>query len=151
MGFNRNMPLEVVFGPTSIGGLGLRHCMSNKAAKDLCVATTHPAEQSPRTNDVDRTPVDASYSGVGFAILAEPWRLLPHAKSATGYLLYVSSSPLRVYDRDRKHIYSMPPTGHDRSSWRTMQGTSRTVRYGRSAAGYSFRSNVCRRLHSWMV
>jgi hypothetical protein len=53
--------------------------MSNKAAKDLCVATTHPAEQSPRTNDVDRTPVDASYSGVGFAILAEPWRLLPHA------------------------------------------------------------------------
>jgi hypothetical protein len=40
------------------------------AAKDLCVATTHPAEQSPRTNDVDRTPVDASYSGVGFAILA---------------------------------------------------------------------------------
>jgi hypothetical protein len=49
------------------------------AAKDLCVATTHPAERSPRTNDVDRTPVDASYSGVGFAILAEPWRLLPHA------------------------------------------------------------------------
>jgi hypothetical protein len=25
MGFNRNMPLQVVFGPTSIGGLGLRH------------------------------------------------------------------------------------------------------------------------------
>jgi hypothetical protein len=103
MGFNRNMPLEVVRPNIHRRSRACGICMSNKAAKDLCVATTHPAERSPRTNDVDRTPVDAS--GVGFAIPSPNLRLLPHAGH---WLPSLREFLARVYDRDRNTYWYAP-------------------------------------------
>jgi hypothetical protein len=65
MGFSRNMPREVVFGPNATRGIGLRHlhveqgCQKTSA---LSPTKAHPATQPPRQNDVGCNPVDPSHS-----------------------------------------------------------------------------------------
>jgi hypothetical protein len=80
MGSNRNMPLEVVFGPTSIGGLGLRHLYVEQGYQKASALLQH-IRQSSRLGKMTWTAIKWNYvtAGVGFAILTEPWRSLPHA------------------------------------------------------------------------
>jgi hypothetical protein len=85
--------------------------MSNKAAKDLCVAGT-----SGRTSRLGQMmgphSVDG-YSGVGFAILAEPWRLLP---PQSAWIPFCVSSRLLECTIEIANTYSMPRQVHDGSS-----------------------------------
>jgi hypothetical protein len=44
--FNRNMPLEVVFGPASIGGLGLRHLYVEQGCQKTSALLEHIRQHS---------------------------------------------------------------------------------------------------------
>jgi hypothetical protein len=80
MGFNRNMPLEVVFGPISHGGLGLRHLYVEQGCQKTSALLQHIRQQSRLGKMmcmlIQWTQVTV---GVGFAMLTEPWRTPPHA------------------------------------------------------------------------
>jgi hypothetical protein len=80
MGFNRNMPLEVAFGPSHLGGIGLRHLYVEQGYLKIS-ALLRRMRQNSRLGQmiwiaIQWTQVTA---GVGFALLAEPGRFLPHA------------------------------------------------------------------------
>jgi hypothetical protein len=80
MGFNRNMPREVVFGPTSIGGIGLWHLYVEQGCPKTSALLQHIRQHS-RLSKMMWTAIQWNQvtAGVGFAILTEPWRSLPHA------------------------------------------------------------------------
>jgi hypothetical protein len=80
MGLNWNMPRKVVFGPTSIGGIGLRYLYVEQG----CQQTSALLQQIRLHSRLGKTMWTAiqwnkDTAGVGFAILTEPWRSLPHA------------------------------------------------------------------------
>jgi hypothetical protein len=110
-GFNRNVPLAIVFGPASYGGIGLRHLY---VAQD-CLKTPHYYYTYGNTldmvNDVDCNPDDLSYSR-GSASLYSPkaWRLLPHAVGEWFPSFATSSLILRARSNNQ-HIHSLQPAG----------------------------------------
>jgi hypothetical protein len=62
MGFNRIMPLEVVFGPNSIGGIGLRLYVGQGCQKTSSLLQYARQNSRLGKNDVDCNPVDPSHS-----------------------------------------------------------------------------------------
>jgi hypothetical protein len=73
------MPLQVVFGPTSIGGLGLRHLYVEQGCQKTSALLQHIRQHS-RLGKMMWTAIQWTQvtAGVGFAVLAEPWRYIPH-------------------------------------------------------------------------
>jgi hypothetical protein len=80
MGFKWNMPLEVVFGPTCIGGIGLRHLYIEQGSQKTSALLLHIRQHS-RLGEMVWTAIQwiQVAAGVGFALLAEPWSFLTHA------------------------------------------------------------------------
>jgi hypothetical protein len=80
MGFNRNMPREVVFGPTSIGGIGLQYLYVEQGCQKTSAILQHIRQHS-RLGKMMWTAIQWNQvtAGVGCAILTEPPRSLPHA------------------------------------------------------------------------
>jgi hypothetical protein len=79
MGFNRNMPREVVFGPISNGGIGLRHLYVEQGCQKIFALLQHIRRHS-RLGQMMRCLLQWTQvtAGVGFPVHAEPWRDLPH-------------------------------------------------------------------------
>jgi hypothetical protein len=80
MGFKWNMPLEVVFGPTCIGGIGRRHLYIKQGCQKTSVLLLRIRQHS-RLGKMVWTAIQwiQVIAGVGFALLAEPWSFLIHA------------------------------------------------------------------------
>jgi hypothetical protein len=80
MGFNRNMPLQVVFGPHSHGDIGLRYLYVEQGYQKASALLQHIRQHS-RLGQMMWIAIQWAQvtAGVGFALLAEPWRLLSHA------------------------------------------------------------------------
>jgi hypothetical protein len=76
IGFNRNMPLEVVVGPTSIGDIGLRYLYVEQGYQKTSALLQHSRPGKMMWTVIQGIQVTA---GVGFAVLAELWRFLSHA------------------------------------------------------------------------
>ena len=79
MGYNRNMPLEAVYGPISIGGIGLQHLYVAQGCQKISALLQHIRQHS-RLGKMMWTLIQWTQvtAGVGFAILTEPWRHIPH-------------------------------------------------------------------------
>ena len=80
MGFNQNMPPSVVFGPASLGGIGLLHLYIVQGA----LKTTALIERIRQHGRLGQTMwISIQWAqvtaGVGFALLGEPDCFLPHA------------------------------------------------------------------------
>jgi hypothetical protein len=69
--FNQNMPLEIV------GGLGLRYLYVEQGCQKTSALLQHIRQHS-RLGKMMWTVIQWTQVTVGFAVLAEPWRFLPH-------------------------------------------------------------------------
>jgi hypothetical protein len=80
MGFNRNMPLEVVHGPAYLGGVGLRH-LSIEQGYHMSSALLEHIRQNGRLGQMMWIAIQWAHvtAGVGFTLLGAPERYLPHA------------------------------------------------------------------------
>ena len=78
MGYNRNMPLQVVYGPISIGGIGLQHLYVEQGCQKVSALLQNIRQHSSLGKRM-RTVIQWTQvtTGVGFAILSERWRSLP--------------------------------------------------------------------------
>jgi hypothetical protein len=114
-GFTPEHAAEVVFTKTSGGGLGSAAFICRTRLKDLRAATTHLAN-SPRTND----GTHSSGRKLQWSRLRHPREpeAFTTSKLATGYPLYVSSSPPSECTQTPPYRVCLRRV-HDRSSWRT--------------------------------
>jgi hypothetical protein len=80
MGFNKHMPLAVVFGPSYLGGVGLRRLYVEQGSPKISALIEH-IRQNGRLGQMMWIAIQWAQvtAGVGFALLGKPDRFLPHA------------------------------------------------------------------------
>jgi hypothetical protein len=140
MAFNRNMPREVVFGPTSNGGIGLRHLYVEQGCQKMSALLQHIQQHSQLGKIMwyllQWTQVNA---GVGFFMYSLN---LGEIYPMDDFL----ADSLRMYNRDSQYIHSHKTAGSRRypHGGRNDEGLLQTAKCGRSiVAGCPFRSNAC--------
>jgi hypothetical protein len=101
LGFNRNLPLEVAYGPKSLGGVGLRHLFTEQGAIKVMILLKQIRIQRPLGKLAQiKLAWDQRVAGIGHSILQSPYNYCPqlhHEKWTTSLREYLQKSDLDLH------------------------------------------------------
>ena len=100
MGLNRHMPLEIVFGPKEIGGLGLRHLFAEQGTAKSIALLKHIRTSRDLGQALEiKLLWDQRIAGIGHSILSPPFDNCPqliHEKWTTTLQEFLKQSQLEI-------------------------------------------------------